>query len=373
MQSFMSLAVLRGIPFFVQCEKAFLRDLVTKMKYDALDRGEPLVLREPSLGIIMQGTLVIGGKPLSAGQCVFPDILIKSDALLDRRVPVALTYCEVCCLTRNDIYTAAVNYPESARHLRFEAFKMAMFRSTQMLAQFAGSRGHSSTSVGDALANLGEDVDPTHAEVHAYFRAINGGVRLRGVASEQAHSADESVAQKAHEALELSQMGRAAQVGQVGQRAQPGQPVQQGRAPDILIDEDGQVLDDDKRPVSALLDRDPHEKFAAEMRTEMRQTRDEMLQLREEVQQGFLALTSFLQETRGRARRHGDKSRPHAGVKGSRRHPVEEATHQVSFPDLTATVAAARPTMPSATVVAVTPTEGLAGPTAATGSDPLSA
>jgi len=320
MQSFMSLSVLRGIEFFSECESGFLRDLVTKMKYVAVDRGERLILSEPTLGIVSTGTLVIGGKPVSAGQCVFPDILIKSDALLDRRVPCALTYCEVCCLTRSDIYATAASYPESAKHLRFEAFKIAMFRSTQMLAQFVSTRGHSPQSVGEALCNLGEDVEPRIAEVHTYFRAINGGARLRGLASEQQNSSDANLALKAREAVELAHSGN----------------VLGGKKPalkdDVLIDEDGKMLDKlDVKGHKQTYEQDPHEKLASEVRSEMKRTREEvaaahqelreemasqmqpLVQMQSEMQQLLLAVQALSQEnTRSRHRRKSEhtKSRP---------------------------------------------------------------
>jgi hypothetical protein len=88
--------------------------------------GEKVSHPEPMLSIVVRGTIVRGGKPFGKGECIGEDVLLRSQALRDRRTAVALTYCEICCLTKEDIDATAQSHPTSARHLRFEAFKIAM-------------------------------------------------------------------------------------------------------------------------------------------------------------------------------------------------------------------------------------------------------
>ena len=51
-------------------------------------------------------------------------------------------------------------YPASAKHLRIEALKLAIYRSQHLLAQYALSRGKDGDGpelIGEALQNLGEE------------------------------------------------------------------------------------------------------------------------------------------------------------------------------------------------------------------------
>ena len=87
-------SILSGVPMFANVERGFLRDLAIKISYKAFDMQERVQHTEPTLSIVVQGTLVRGGSPFSIGQCIGEDVLLTSQALRDRRVPVALTYLE---------------------------------------------------------------------------------------------------------------------------------------------------------------------------------------------------------------------------------------------------------------------------------------
>ena len=72
----------------------------------AWERGEQIVHPEPSLAIVVTGTAVLGGRPIAIGQCWGTDVILASDALRDTRPASALTYCEICCLTRAALWGA---------------------------------------------------------------------------------------------------------------------------------------------------------------------------------------------------------------------------------------------------------------------------
>jgi len=335
MMSIMSISIVRRVSFFANCEAAFLRDLTTKMSYEAFDRGEYVSFAQLTLGIVLHGTLVVGGRPISGGKCVFSDILLHSDSLRDRRHPVALTYCEVCCLTRKDIFETAEKYPDSAKELRFEGFKMAMYRSTQMVAQYVDSVRITNPdldhkAVGVALCNLGEGAEQENLEVHTYFRAINGGAKLRGIAKEQLNSQDSNIATKAREAYEMA----------VESQSAPPFP----NPEKVLIDEDGNVLEEQlltKLELQAKEEMDPMKRLAKEVRDEMKETREEMrssvLEMREMQEVG-------MQQMRDEIR--AMLSRPGVAKRRLRKNPTAESVAADQVPNGGNSLADVPPTQP---------------------------
>jgi len=228
MMAHMSISVVKSVYFFKDCERDFLRDLACKLQYEAYDMGEKVFHEDPTLAIVVRGTLVTAGAPCGTGEYIGKDVLLRSAALRDKRTSVALTYCEICCLTKVDIETTMGLYPNSAKHLRYEAFKIAMYRSAQLVSNYVDrSKNITPKTVAEALSNLGEDVSNEHAEVHTYFRAISGGSKLRGLAREQEKSSDLNVARKAREAVALTQAA-----------------ANTDRANKLVIDEEGNVVDE---------------------------------------------------------------------------------------------------------------------------------
>lgn len=282
MQGLMSFAIVGSVPFFAECERDFLRDLATKMVYYAYEKGERIYHTEPSIIIIVRGTLVRGGKPYAAGQYIGEDVLVRSDALRDRRVGISLTYCEVCCIKKADIDATAAVYPASKSRLRFEALKIAMYRSTQLAAQLVDKRalgaerlpkpgqhkyrGRTSkgdpTVVGKALMNLGQDVPPEYLEVHTYFRALNGGAKLRGVAHEQSRSTDAIVAQRSKEAMEVAREAENTE-----------------RAMRVVIDEEG-VAEEDEAEKTKFAEGDSSEKL---LEDKVKGLSEDLNEMREEM------------------------------------------------------------------------------------------
>ena len=205
MRSVQTYSILGGVYFFVDCEHEYLRDLSPKLMYEAFERSEQIKHSEPTLYIVIEGTAVLGGRPLAAGQSWGFDVLIHSNSLRDDRIASALTFCQICCLSHDDLWEVARAYPASAKVLRFEALRLAIYRSQHMIAQYATVRGKergSKNIIDDALRNLGENVPIEHSEAHTFLRSINGNVPLRGLATEQVQSADERLASRARTALQ---------------------------------------------------------------------------------------------------------------------------------------------------------------------------
>ena len=270
------------------------------MVYEAYERSERLAHTEPTLVIVTAGTLVQGGKPISGGQCVGADMLVRSSALRDRRVVVALTYAEVCTLTKRDIFAAAAAHPESAKILRFAAFNMAMYRSAQLIAQYVGVRGPK--SITDALMDLGK-TDAARNEAHQYVKAINGGMKLRGPATEQQLSEDPQIAAKAKDAIEDA----------CEDEPDPARAKQLADA--VVINEDGDVVTDQDARGDGKGEA-PHEQLAAQLTAEfskqMKATRDElraeMHEMRDEIVRQLLTGLPGVVPVRSHHRRRREAS-----------------------------------------------------------------
>ena len=313
--SVMSISIVRGVRLFAQCEHDFLRELSARMTFEAFDRGEHVVHTNPTLCIVVHGTLVVGGQPISSGDCMGMDVVVRSAELHDRRLAVALTYCEVCALTKSDIDATAADYPASARQLRWEAFKIAMHRSAQLLGGYLKRRRETDKKQPDlsgALLNLGEEVSSKHAEIHAFFRAINGGVKMRGLACEVQQSTDKKLASKAREAFELM---REAQ--------------DTARANKVLIDEDGNPQDEQSPNAIGKETRTPQEKLLMEVQDEMHEMRQEMQATMRQMQaQSAVAMAEMRDEMRRLILgRQGQRARPRG-----QRTPAQPADHGAGQP-----------------------------------------
>ena len=309
MRSHMTLSIVRGVYYFDGLETNFLRDLASRLFYEAFERGERILHAQPTLSIVVQGTVVRGGTPFGIGQCFGEDAILTSNALRDMRLVSALTYCEICCITKEHIHETAQSYPAAARRLRFEALKMAMYRAPQMIAQYVQAKPSVEAAeakstvherweqISDALKDLGEEAPPQHAEVHSYFRAINGGARLRGLASEQMDSSDPGVAAAAEAAWSLATTPR-------GLTHQDG-----------LVDEDGNIIDqkstedtaDVKDAVVTPMEKlaASHEQLAAEVadiKEGVSAVRDDMMAALEVVQQQTAAILELQQRSSSDAR-----------------------------------------------------------------------
>lgn len=310
MMSHMSISVVRGVYFFAGCEAEYIRDLASKMVYEAFDRGEKLYHAGPVLQMIVQGTLVRGGVPYGVGQCIGEDVLLQSDALRDRRIAVALTFLEICCLTKKSIEENVVNFPKAARCLRYEGFKIAIYRSTQLLAQYVANLGSEAvpedqpvgkrreTVVGDALKNLGDEVSEERKEVHEFIHSINGQKKLRGLAEEQSRSTDINMATKAQEALALAE--------------------DTDRARHVVIDEDGETIDDKlPMPTKGLNEvragvnaRQEHNTMADALQAELKDMREEQKKAMQGLQKQMTFLMSIVRKDHPASRHLKQKVKP---------------------------------------------------------------
>ena len=294
MKSHMSISTMNRCYIFRECERSFVRDLASRFKYQAYEAGEAIRHPNPTMSIVIKGTAVRGGKPYALGQLWGEDCIVTSAALRDQRPAVALTYCEICYLHREDIQTVSKDWPASARVLRLEALKIAMFRAPQLIASYikhyelqesrkrvmrknnvarrrrnsgdGGSEdGHSCggstttydsvtseaprdyTTMQEALLNLGADASAEHKEIHRFFHAINGGRSLQGLASELQDSEDPTVAFKARQAHEFIEI---AHPGGQGDLFNP--------AAEVLMDDSGQEVHDTEQPREAVYGADEH-------------------------------------------------------------------------------------------------------------------
>ena len=151
-----------------------------------------------------------------------------------------------------------------------------MFRSTQLISNYVMRRGRTSSGVsgagmvGKALCNLGEEVTLDHQEVHAFFHMINGNVKLRGMAYEQVDSTDINVAVKAKDAIEFARVARTHE-----------------DAERVLIDEDGNVVEEMAGLLAGTTAKSPHEK----LQHDVKDVHDELNEFRDETRKQLVGIT----------------------------------------------------------------------------------
>ena len=390
MRSHMSFSIVRGVYYFSGLESNFLRDLASKLFYEAFERAERITHTIPTLSIVVNGTVVRGGRPFGIGQCFGEDAILASNALRDLRMISALTYCEICCVTKTDIHETAKAYPRAVKRLRLEALKIAMYRAPQMIAKYASkfnaSRGespagarvssgsnssssgvveagatkpkHPAKIIAAALSNLGEDTSDTHREVHSYFRAINGGKRLQGIASEMLKGSDHNVAAAAEAAMQIE-----------------GTP-RESSGDTTLVDEDGNiVVQDEGASGDSTREKDrsadiehlaaAQDQLASEM-SELKSGLDtltnEMRRAMKEQQRQLVALLAHQQTANGGSPIHPKASRQLPRRNGSRRALLTKDATPGSSPAATTTTPTA--TLPAATTPAAAAPAATAGPAA---------
>merc|ERR1719230_1578335 len=88
----------------------------------------------------MKGAAARGGKILTLDCYWGEDMIVTSMSLKDTRYSSALTYLELMTLTREHLEVALVHFPQSERHIRVTALKIAMQRAGQIIAHHLQSR-----------------------------------------------------------------------------------------------------------------------------------------------------------------------------------------------------------------------------------------
>lgn len=277
----MGLSTLRAVYYFNECEAEFVRLLAERLEYAGYERSEKVTHPSPTLNIVTRGTAVRAGKPITRTQYWGEDLVVTSQALRDNRPCMALTYIEIVCLSRENLYEEMNNFPESASTIHVAAMKIAMGRASQLIARFLRTRGLNETqraavwrSTPDqavseedqyrmevlafdlSLQNLGKDVAPVHKEFHGMLRAINGQTPLRGFAREQRRSQDLTIAEVARKALALESKISGSSVGSGGR---------------LMINEEGQSVGNDGKVRDVALDaaEDPTVMAVTELRADV--------------------------------------------------------------------------------------------------------
>ena len=97
-----------------------------------------------------------GGKIIPLGAYWGEDMIITSPALRDTRPATALTYVEIGTLSKVDFEECLLNFPQSERHIRTCALKIAMQRAGLIISSHLNDKG---IKAGDLAAAL-RDVVP---------------------------------------------------------------------------------------------------------------------------------------------------------------------------------------------------------------------
>lgn len=126
-------AILHKVWFLKGANKHFLVQLSTHLHPLIFVPGDET---PPGyLYIVCRGVALYHGELLSQGRSWGDDLVLSSKDLLENATARAMTYLEVVFCTRNDLIWVAGHYPETHKHLRFCAIKLALLRGVPRIAQ----------------------------------------------------------------------------------------------------------------------------------------------------------------------------------------------------------------------------------------------
>jgi len=112
-----------------------VRALARKMHNYGYEPGE-VIEQDEKVCFVMRGTAVRNGRPYVRGTYWGEDIIVSSKVLRDRRRSSALTYCQVVCLSGQDLREVLKIFPVDARALRIAALIMCLARAPQLIARY---------------------------------------------------------------------------------------------------------------------------------------------------------------------------------------------------------------------------------------------
>jgi hypothetical protein len=301
----MSLRTLKTVYYFRECEPDMMRLLAEKLYHYGFERSEKVIHLQPTLNIVTRGTAVRAGRPITLHQYWGEDMIVTSNALRDNRPCMALTYIEIVCLRRQDLFDEVTNFPHSAKVIHVSAMKIAMARASQLIARFLMTKGFNRTqraaikiydpvnaidevdqtqsevrAFDDSLRNLGKNVQMRYREFHGMVRAINGKTPLRGFAREQGGSEDPIMSATAKQALALESSISGSNIASGGR---------------LMLNEDGKTVGSDGRIRSVELEHtDPTLKA-------IKQVKEDIGEQLEEIRHAVAQLQQITMAGRGRS------------------------------------------------------------------------
>ena len=137
----------------------FVRDLDAPVKVRLAMAMRPKVLAPKELApnrhlyVIARGQVMFGNRMYSHGMAWGDDVILSNQKLFLPFLARAMTYADVACVTRAQLYELAAPYPETMRTLRRSTIMLALRRALIiMLRERNYSRAASSCKQGNVLA-----------------------------------------------------------------------------------------------------------------------------------------------------------------------------------------------------------------------------
>lgn len=182
--------------YFRRCSRAFLEGLTSRFKPNFFEEREVVEL-PARLCVVERGSVGADGRVLVPWSHWGEDMVVSSESLMRQLIVVTLTYSEIISLSRDDLNTALLAFPEDLSHIRMAAFFMALknaaffikqevvFEEHQWIHQLVqdvrsgkirgrGTHAHSVDMVG-ALP-LGQQVPTLESKLTTYFHKLQSSI-----------------------------------------------------------------------------------------------------------------------------------------------------------------------------------------------------
>ena len=205
----LSSRTLKSVPYFCECEEGLLNALSQRLRHFGYSQGEMINHHDDgsTLSIVTRGTAVRGGKPITLYQFWGEDMIVTSRTLRDRRPASALTYVEIVCLTRDELFEELTHFPKSKKHIHLAAVNIAMMRAPILIVDYLVATGRNPSSLFDAMKRLGSGTTAEDRELQAVLKAVNDAKPLRGFARELMEGGDEVLKKRSTAAVEALEFG----------------------------------------------------------------------------------------------------------------------------------------------------------------------
>ena len=145
----MSAKTLEPVWYLGECEQMARVELAVRLTRHGFPSREKV--SSVKLSILMRGVAARCGNILTPSSHWGDDFIVSAPALRDVRPANSLTYVEVVCLSRDDLFGVLNNFPKSSSVIRQAAMKVAMRRAVVIISNYMRLR---SANRGDAASSM---------------------------------------------------------------------------------------------------------------------------------------------------------------------------------------------------------------------------
>eukprot|EP00325_Prymnesiales_sp_UTEX-LB-985_P013617 CAMPEP_0174748476 /NCGR_PEP_ID=MMETSP1094-20130205/93561_1 /TAXON_ID=156173 /ORGANISM="Chrysochromulina brevifilum, Strain UTEX LB 985" /LENGTH=375 /DNA_ID=CAMNT_0015953519 /DNA_START=33 /DNA_END=1160 /DNA_ORIENTATION=+ len=152
----MSHSIFSRVWYLAPCDSECLIQLAGQLHQQGFPPRERM--NSTRLNILESGIAARSGDLLYGGDCWGQDMILTAPVLRDTRLATALTYVEVVSLTRDELFSVLLDWPESRKIVQNAAVRMALKRTVLLLKAYADSQraGAVASGAGDTTSSISD-------------------------------------------------------------------------------------------------------------------------------------------------------------------------------------------------------------------------